>query len=197
MRNCFPVEFKISLLSLLVLSPQPFSEDNSSCCVMDRSAVVYLAIIIIKCNLFQALLVYILLHEIILSKDQITVQILPKKSVFLWKLAVQCKPTKCSLQRNYYNSILLTLHICMTVIITDVAFLLLFCFFDSHNCDMSGFLFNLQHLNIKTLTDDVVRQLKMFCFGFAKLIASLLTQYKWPFFCYRSHLNLETNVVNC
>jgi len=43
---------------------------------------------------------------------------------------------------------------------------------------MSGFLFNLQHLNIKTLTDDVVRQLKMFCFGFAKLIALLLTQYK-------------------
>lgn len=78
LRNCFPVEFKISWLSLLVLFPQPFSEDNSSCCVMDRSAVVYLAIIIIKYNLFQALLVYILLHEIILSKDQITVQILPK-----------------------------------------------------------------------------------------------------------------------
>lgn len=34
---------------------------------------------------------------------------------------------------------------------------------------MNGFLFDLQHLNIKTLTDDVVRQLK-FCFGYAKLV---------------------------
>lgn len=40
---------------------------------------------------------------------------------------------------------------------------------------MTGFLFDLQHLNIKTLTDDVVRELK-FCFGFAKLITLLLMQ---------------------
>lgn len=41
--------------------------------IMERSsAVVYLAIIIIKWNLFQAMLIYILLHGVILSKDQIT-----------------------------------------------------------------------------------------------------------------------------
>lgn len=45
---------------------------------------------------------------------------------------------------------------------------------------MTGFLFDLQHLNIKTLTDDVVRQL-MFRFGFAKLITLLLMRYKQPF----------------
>lgn len=40
---------------------------------------------------------------------------------------------------------------------------------------MTGFLFDLQHFDIKTLTDDVVRQLK-FCFGYAELITLLLMQ---------------------
>lgn len=74
---------------------------------------------------------------------------------------------------NYYNSTL-NLHLLLNNSNWH------FFFFWLHDCDMTDFLFDLQHLNIKTLTDDVVRQL-MFCFGFAKLITLLLMQYKQPF----------------
>lgn len=79
---------------------------------------------------------------------------------------MRCKAERYNLPRNLVHfkcqgSTLFNLHVILNKNNNNWVY-----FFFFNNFDMTTFLFDLQHLNIKTLTDDVVRQLK-FRFGCA------------------------------